>query len=1297
MSTQIDSHEKGESSPKRLFVPTSPDEAPPSPRKRIFTPSSPDDSPPPRRVYSNALTPEDEPPERRSTHDLEATAKSIYRPTVASAKVPSTQERKHVASSNLGKPEPIRKVKPNSSPQILLEEMVKLFWRQNVHDSSQNNKLNNEMEVRFGTMDIRRISKIDYDNVIGKLKSLGFIAYGPESGLYMLRAYPSIHGQSKEGENVRVELRDIHVIQEYCKTDNLNNVLDSHPDDNSVTFQRKNGYMYSSNERLPAVNFEDFNFRASYQVEEPLKRTSKLVESICENWTTSDKTYRYMNRISMRHPDYPIQVDFSITKSIFPVSKKKMRKVSEVFNAPEVYEIELEVINDEIGFATSTKTVEDLLAALRKVIKFVLMGLQRTNYPVSYREQESVIREYMKIIRGSEYNGSKPIYSSDFIGPGTVTLQIENICPQNPDILEPNIREGYTVTDKADGDRCILLVADNGFIYLITTNMDVIFTGAVTKNKKLVKSIIDGELIIHDRHGHFMNLYAAFDIYFLNGKNVRSHAFMNIDGGSQPSTEVSRVLLLNDFMQNFEAVSIVKETHSPMTFVAKEFRYSANIFDTCQAVLMIGSQLRYNTDGLIFTPAQMGVGADRVGAQGKLGKMTWNYSFKWKPPQYNTIDFLVTTVKDGSGSDKVMPIFQQGIDTSSIVQIKEYKTLILRCGYRDSDGYLNPCLDIINDNLPKKQNPSVKDDSNTYKPVQFFPTNPANPDAGIAKILLRTNGTSKNMFTESDELFEDNMIIEFRYDHDEPSALFRWKPLRVRYDKTSEFRQGKPNFGNPYFVANTNWKSIFNPVDINMLSTGSNIPDEIADDDIYYNKITKDTQTRGLRDFHNLFVKNLLITGVSQKGNTLLDFACGKGGDLAKWTKAELSFVFGIDISSDNLENRKNGSCVRYLDMYKVTRHMPDVLFVNGDSSLNIRSGQAMRNEKAIQITKTVFGSIRKDPETMGAAVLRQHDVGKSGFDVTSCQFAIHYFFESMTTLQNFVRNVAECTKINGYFIGTTYDGKIIFDRLNKTPIGESLVINHKDIKVWEVEKKYADTDFPADSSSLGFTVGVYQESIGKKMDEYLVNFEYLVRVMSNYGLSLISRDEAKQFGLPNATGLFRELYDKMIMQIRSMPSRGNIFGTASKMEQYEKDISFLNRYFVFKKTHVVNAEKISLESIGEFLPPSKLAGQLTEKAIVIAKNIPQIFAKKLNRKIRLVGDEDGYKMSKKVILLEEDIEGEIEDEGKEKFEGKYTSKHVEEGEQEDDVKRPMKRKREGELKKKKKSDKVENVIDLEE
>ena len=105
-------------------------------------------------------------------------------------------------------------------------------------------------------------------------------------------------------------------------------------------------------------------------------------------------------------------------------------------------------------------------------------------------------------------------HQSDFIGPSSVTLQISNITEINVNSNIINIRNNYTVTDKADGERKMLYINENGKIYLINTQCNIEFTGAETQNDDLFNTLLDGEHIKHNKLGTFINLYAAFDIYF---------------------------------------------------------------------------------------------------------------------------------------------------------------------------------------------------------------------------------------------------------------------------------------------------------------------------------------------------------------------------------------------------------------------------------------------------------------------------------------------------------------------------------------------------------------------------------------------------------------------------------------------------------------------------------------------------------------------------------------------------------------------------------------------------------------
>jgi hypothetical protein len=83
---------------------------------------------------------------------------------------------------------------------------------------------------------------------------------------------------------------------------------------------------------------------------------------------------------------------------------------------------------------------------------------------------------------------------------------------------------------------------------------------------------------------------------------------------------------------------------------------------------------------------------------------------------------------------------------------------------------------------------------------------------------------------------------------------------------------------------------------------------------------------------------------------------------------------------------------------------------------------------------------------------------------------------------------------------------------------------------------------------------------------------------MENYGFQLVAREEAASLGIPEASGLFSELFETMVNQIKTKKYKASEYGTALKMEEYEKNISFLNRYFVYKKVRNVNAQKVVIE-----------------------------------------------------------------------------------------------------------------------
>ena len=1134
-----------------------------------------------------------------------------------------------------------------------------------------------ELEVKFGTKGIKQITKDDFDNVIKKLISSGFkIIKSQEYCLKIQSEFTDITNGKRKLSYIRAEIYGLSSIQTYCRTDKIDAV--------NYRFIKKTKAKEGS-EIIPPVDFDDFNFRLSYQKESLIPQTSDVAQAIISTWENEKKIFRHINRTTLVHDDYPFHVDLSVVKESHrkdghPILEYSF-KSAKVSECEPKYEIEIEVDNSKVGAGTRFRSGIVLADYLRTGIKLVLAGIQGTNFPVSYEELFKIKQQYyyllhpeekMKRLAAAKSSGSKSRHTdieeiiesgvtisltpNHFIGPSSYTLQILNIAPINEDCTTPNIRNHYSVTDKADGMRKMLYVAPNGRIYLINTNMEFEFTGAVSREEKIYNTLVDGEHILHNKRGDYINLFAAFDIYFLNGSDVRHNAFINLAveeqdvarlreeieeepeeaeersrmratasrreqerkseleageslRGVRKGNQESRLELLKQTLRYMSAQSVISGEVVPIRITSKRFEVATSEKDifACSSLIIRGQKsgvFEYNVDGLIYTPVHTGVGSNKMGVAGPLHKVTWDMSFKWKPLNQNTIDFLITTKKDKSLKEFVGNIFESGIDTLKSEQLQQYKTIILRVGYDErKHGYINPCAAIIEDNIPRAGDVDLEDG---YKPVPFYPTNPYDPEACICNIPLREdeNGVLQ-MFTKNEEIFDDETIVEFSYDATRPKH-WRWVAERVRYDKTAEYKRGIKNYGNAYHVANNNWYSIHNPISEEMISTGQNIPDELADDDVYYNRGSGDNLTRAMRDFHNLYVKKMLITKTAAKGNTLIDYAVGKAGDFPKWIDAHLSFVFGIDLSKDNIENRVDGACARFLNYRKKFRSMPYALFVNGDSSANIKSGDAVFTEKGKQIVHALFNEGPKDEGALGKGVYRQYGKASDGFNISSCQFALHYFFENIEKLNSFIKNLSQCTKVDGYFIGGCYDGLTMFNALRSTPRGNSIALNIEGAKIWEVTKDYSQTTLDDDISSVGYAINVYQDSINKTIKEYLVNFTYFTQLMDSYGFQLIKREEANKLGLPNGSGMFGELFSRMEADIQQDQSLRNRYGSAPYMNAKEKQISFYNRYFVFKKISSVDVEDVYRSVTGVHVFEEKMNRRDTKAAQMTALKFAQ-------------------------------------------------------------------------------------------
>ena len=427
----------------------------------------------------------------------------------------------------------------------------------------------------------------------------------------------------------------------------------------------------------------------------------------------------------------------------------------------------------------------------------------------------------------------------------------------------------------------------------------------------------------------------------------------------------------------------------------------------------------------------------------------------------------------------------------------------------------------------------------SYHPVAFQPTDPYVRDIHIGNIIIQ-NG---NPQCTNGDIITNKSIIECKYDQSKYGG-FRWIPIRVRNNKTP----------NDFVTASNVWNSIHYPVTLEMITKGNNIITEGEEDfsnSAYYrgNMKRDEYYAKPLADFHS-YVKKRSISQNSKASGILLDIGCGKGGDLNHWIDSKLSMVIGIDISKDNLDNNNNGACNRILDKRSIqdSTLLDNMLFIWADSAKLYSNGSAGRDDINKYYLDILYGNISKslikNKKLRGFHNITSIENGY-GFDIVSSQFNLHYFLKDKETLHNLFTNVSTNLKKGGVFIGNCLDGNDVLAILGSNK--KVTKTSNNDKKIWEITKRCTVSALKDNDSCLGQKIDVFFETINQTLSEYLVNFNYLAKQCTNYGLQLKSLES------------FRDIQGELI-------SSGIKYGNADKMDGILESYSFLNKSFIFVK-----------------------------------------------------------------------------------------------------------------------------------
>jgi mRNA (guanine-N7-)-methyltransferase len=216
--------------------------------------------------------------------------------------------------------------------------------------------------------------------------------------------------------------------------------------------------------------------------------------------------------------------------------------------------------------------------------------------------------------------------------------------------------------------------------------------------------------------------------------------------------------------------------------------------------------------------------------------------------------------------------------------------------------------------------------------------------------------------------------------------------------------------------------------------------------DAFYSGLTRSLDTRAnsylyhMRAF-NGWVKatqiaeldpRVIIKGKVQPKQPLrvLDLACGKGGDLTKWTIHDrgMKHYVGIDVARGSLKD----AAIRAREMRRKNK-LSHAVFSCADLGDDVPGRK--KGSKSKHLQKLLTWSLDDEAEfEMGPPEFRMVRGGgiseTDRFDIVSIQFAIHYMMQTSGRARRFFHTVSQLLEMGGNLVFTTIDARVILDHM---------------------------------------------------------------------------------------------------------------------------------------------------------------------------------------------------------------------------------------------------------------------------
>ena len=299
-----------------------------------------------------------------------------------------------------------------------------------------------------------------------------------------------------------------------------------------------------------------------------------------------------------------------------------------------------------------------------------------------------------------------------------------------------------------------------------------------------------------------------------------------------------------------------------------------------------------------------------------------------------------------------------------------------------------------------------------------------------------------------------------------------WKLLRIREDRQNEAGY----FGNSFSIAEINYQSVYKPLDFKDLTSPKSGYFASVSPEIY-----KASNAYKRYVIESVFQNNL------RNATWIVDLASGRGADLQRYKRMNVKNVLFVDIdvlAITELIARK------YAKLRE--KFMPKYL-----------GGSYHVSDKALTNTNVfvMIQDLTEPPKTILDA-MTQYGISMKTVDAVVCNFALHYFCDTLIHLKQFITIVSSLVRVGGIFIFTVMNGEIIFEKCADT--GNYILSENNAIK-YAIYAQYYEINSKnkIKLANYGQFIKVKLPFSTEEITKPLCNVNYIINEFSKVGFNV--------------------------------------------------------------------------------------------------------------------------------------------------------------------------------------------------